>query len=88
MKVLYKLRLAPLMISLMIMATGYYYIAVKAGIPYQDPTAEMTEKYIAYWNTGESLVLLGFIILIISIIYLVVLRNRFRRKKSCKKQKQ
>lgn len=69
-----KLRFIPLLIGIVAFIVGFYYSAIKAGIPYQDPTPEMAEKYTLYMNIGDNLMLLGFIAIVIGIIFFVVLK--------------
>lgn len=36
--------------------TGLYYVIIKAGIPYQDPTLEIQIQYAVNMRIGETLV--------------------------------
>lgn len=41
---------------------GLYFIVIKAGLPYQDPTTEMAIKWMAYNTAGEICMKNGIII--------------------------
>lgn len=41
--------------GLIMFAMGIYYCIIKAGIPYQDPTPEMTLQYAIYMGVGDVL---------------------------------
>ena len=43
----------------LIFTAGVYYAIVKAGIPYQDPTPEMSFNYEVNYRVGEVLFTLG-----------------------------
>ncbi len=55
-------------IGAIFLAIGFYYIIVKAGLPYQDPTEEMLYMYHKNMYIGEHLVIIGFFIELIGII--------------------
>lgn len=74
MRIAIKLRFIPLFIGIVTLIVGFYYSAIKAGVPYQDPTPEMTEKYTHYMNIGDTLMLIGFIAIVIATIFLIVLK--------------
>lgn len=54
--------------SLLLIAIGLYYCIFEAGIPYQDPTPEMQAQYDMYAGTGDSLVVIGMVFLLIGAI--------------------
>ncbi len=43
-----------------ILLIGLYYMIIKAGIPYQDPTTEMQIQYAINMGIGDVLSLTGF----------------------------
>jgi len=47
-------RLSPAMVLAggILVLIGVYFLVCKAGLPYQDPTPEMTIRYSAYWMAG------------------------------------
>ncbi len=55
-----------------VMLIGLYYSVIKAGIPYQDPTPELLAEYNRNMQTGETLCLIGFSIISVSIIICAV----------------
>lgn len=40
--------------GVIVFVVGLYYMMFKAGIPYQDPTPEMTLHWTAAWYAGEA----------------------------------
>lgn len=48
--------------GIIILLIGLYYMVVKAGIPYQDPTVEMQIKYAVNMGIGETLAANGFVL--------------------------
>ena len=73
MNIVYKFRKLPFCVSILVLIIGFYFSWGKAGIPYQDPTPEMTTKYMFYWNMGNKFLLIGFIILIISVAFWIII---------------
>lgn len=57
-----------LLIGIDIFVVGFYYMAIKAGIPYQDPTPEMLREYNRNMMIGEVVSLGGGIIILLDII--------------------
>ena len=43
----------------LVTAAGLWYLFVKAGIPYQDPTPELALRYEIFHETGKALLRLG-----------------------------
>ena len=56
-----------------ILLIGLYYMMIKAGIPYQDPTTEMQIQYEINLGIGNVLSLTGFCMTVIAVIIRVVL---------------
>ena len=81
MNILYKLRFVPLLLSIVVFNVGLYYSMIKAGIPYQDPTPAMTEKYMSDMRLGNALMFIGFILFVVSVTLLIVLKI-IKRKNS------
>lgn len=82
-----KIIICSLIIGFIILAIsiGIYYLIIKAGIPYQDPTPELLQKYNRNMKIGENLILLGISMMSISLILSIVCRII---KKKSKKEKQ
>lgn len=59
--------------GIIILFIGLYYRAVKAGIPYQDPTPELQMQYAVNMNIGNILTKTGFMTAIYSGIIRVIL---------------
>ena len=53
---------AVLLAGMIILVIGLYYLVVKAGIPYQDPTVEMQIQYAINDGIGSVLSKAGFIL--------------------------
>lgn len=66
--------------GLIILFTGLYYVAIKAGIPYQDPPLELQIQYAVNMGIGEILTKTGAILTfgsIIARIFLIkLIKNR------------
>ena len=60
--------------GIIIIIIGFIYDITFAGIPYQDPTPEMVEKYSYHRTIAESIELIGLMVIIFSIII-----NGFRK---------
>ena len=50
-----------LLAGVLMLALGLYYLVVKAGVPYQDPTPEMQLRYAVDQGVGAALLKLGAI---------------------------
>lgn len=48
--------------GLIILVIGLYYLVIKAGIPYQDPTVEMQIQYEIHYGIGSILSKTGLIL--------------------------
>ena len=68
--------------GLLILITGIYYIAIKAGIPYPDPTAELQVQYAVNYGIGSTLSRLGLIIALCGGIVRMIIWRRFRSRQS------
>ena len=55
-------------IGAVILIIGFYFLFIKAGLPYQDPTEEMQKRWLLYKNIGEKLMICGFVSLSSGII--------------------
>ena len=54
--------------GLIVIAIGIYFSLFKAGLPYQDPTIEMTIQWNAWYIAGDSCLKSGGICFIIGLI--------------------
>lgn len=53
---------AVLLAGLIILVIGWYYLIIKSGIPYQDPTVEMQIQYEIDYGIGSVLSKTGLIL--------------------------
>ncbi len=73
MNVLKKIFSSLIISGAVILLIGLYYMMIKAGIPYQDPTTEMQIQYEINMGIGNILSLTGFCMTVIAVIIRVVL---------------
>ena len=73
MNVLKKIFSSLIISGAIILLIGLYYMMIKAGIPYQDPTTEMQIQYEINMGIGNVLSLTGFCMTVIAVIIRVVL---------------
>ena len=66
--------------GILIIIIGFIYDLIFAGIPYQDPTPAMTQKYNFHSSVAEIIELIGLSIMMISIVG-TVLRKFSRQNK-------
>lgn len=66
-----KILILSLIIGCIFLVIGFYYQYIKAGIPYQDPTTELIQKYNRNIKIGEILTLVGFCIESINIFLII-----------------
>ena len=65
--------------GMIILVIGLYYLIIKAGIPYQDPTEELRIQYVINMGIGEMLIGNGFLVFILGLIGTVgIYRARIR----------
>ena len=58
--------------GLIMLIIGLYYLVIKAGIPYQDPTVEMQIQYSINMGIGDTLTLTGIILSVFGLICRIV----------------
>lgn len=68
-----------------VIVIGLYFLMIKAGIPYQDPTQEMIEQYNRDTRIGEVFTLIG--ICIEGICILGFLAGVIRKKSAGRKRR-
>ena len=51
-----------LLSGVMILLLGLYYLVIRAGLPYQDPTPEMQLQYAIHRGVGMALAKLGAVL--------------------------
>ena len=63
-----------------ILLIGLYYLIIKAGIPYQDPTTEMQIQYAVNMGIGNVLSLTGFYMAVSATVIRIILGVTGRKK--------
>ena len=58
--------------GIIILLLSAYYLVIKAGIPYQDPTPELQLRYTVNSHVGDELLTAGLSALIVGIVGRVV----------------
>ncbi|MBQ8541378.1 MAG: hypothetical protein IJ435_07890 [Clostridia bacterium] len=58
--------------GIILFAIGFYLAAIKGGIPYQDPTAQMQIKWQAYHMAGEWNMTAGLVLTICGVLAKIV----------------
>ncbi len=78
-----KIFIVSFIIGCIFLVMGFYYLYIKAGIPYQDPTTEMIQEYNRNMRIGEVSILVGFCIEMINIFGIItyVVLKRLNPKK-------
>lgn len=57
-----------IVIGIILFLAGIYFACIKAGLPYQDPTLEMTKKWLFYYHLGKNFSTFGVIAVMLGII--------------------
>ncbi len=68
--------------GILVLATGLYYMVIKAGIPFQDPTPEMQLQYSINMGIGDALTKVGFCTTMAGSICRIVIGVLSRKKHS------
>ena len=63
-----------------ILLIGLYYLIIKAGIPYQDPTTEMQIQYAINMGIGNVLSLTGVCMTVLATVIRIILGVIGRKK--------
>lgn len=63
-----------------ILLIGLYYLIIKAGIPYQDPTTEMQIQYAVNMGIGNVLSLTGVCMTVLATVIRIILGVIGRKK--------
>ena len=70
-------------VGVIFLLAGFWYAAVEAGLPYQDPTPEMLEQYNRSMTIGAVLLMTGGIVVLAELIYWGMMRlHRFVKRGS------
>ena len=73
MNVLKKIFSSLIIAGAVILLIGLYYLIIKAGIPYQDPTTEMQIQYAINSGIGDVLSLTGLCMTVLAAIIRIIL---------------
>lgn len=69
--IIQKIPLMLVLLGIIILFIGLYYVIIKAGIPYQDPTPELLQKYNNYTHTGHVFIKISMAMELISGLYIL-----------------
>ena len=69
-----------IMIGIMIFVIGFYFMFLKAGLPYPDPTPDMTRKWMFYYNLGKVTIPFGAVLMIIGVVVKIFIKICIRFK--------
>lgn len=64
-----KIHIGIVAIGMITLFIGFWFAAVEAGIPYQDPTEEMLEQYSRNMSIGHLLMIIGGVVELAELIY-------------------
>ena len=67
-----------IIIGIVLFVVGFYAMFIKAGLPYQDPTPEMTRRWMLYYNAGKATMPIGIGLVLTSLILKFL--NRLNKK--------
>lgn len=68
--------------GILVLCAGLYYLVIKAGIPYQDPTPELQLQYSINMGIGDVLTKIGLCATMAGSICRVILGVLSRKKKT------
>lgn len=81
MNVLKRLFTSILLAGVLVLAIGLYYMVIKAGIPFQNPTPEMQLQYSINMGIGDVLTKIGLCTTVAGSICRIVIGILSRKKK-------
>lgn len=58
---------AAFLAGIILLLMGVYFMLIKGGIPYQDPTPEMQISYAAWWRAGKLDAFWGIVLLLVGL---------------------
>jgi len=71
---------ALILAGIVVLYFGLYYRFFKAGIPFQDPPLELQISYYNNYRKGRTLILSGFIMILVGLLTGIITRFIYRRK--------
>lgn len=72
--------LAIMIAGIVVFCIGLFYILIKAGIPYQDPTPEMQIRYSISMSVGKELTGIGSCMTVTGIVSRIILGAIMKNK--------
>lgn len=82
MNVLKRVFTSIILAGILVLCAGLYYLVIKAGIPYQDPTPELQLQYSINMGIGDVLTKIGLCTTMAGSICRVILGVLSRKKKT------
>lgn len=77
---LHKFRLLPMILGVAFCLIGWFFVFIKAGLPYQDPTPEMTSHYNWYSTTGSALMQFGLFLIVAGLLISIIYKIKNQKK--------
>lgn len=81
MNILKRLFTSILLAGILVLGVGLYYMVIKAGIPYQDPTPEIQLQYSINMGIGDVLTKMGLCTTVAGSICRIIVGILSRKKK-------
>ncbi len=81
MNILKRLFTAILLAGILVLGAGLYYMVIKAGIPYQDPTPEIQLQYSINMGIGDVLTKMGLCTTAVGAVCRIIVGILSRKKK-------
>ena len=78
MKIAYKLRFVPIMISAVFAFICFGNLS-SASLPYQDPTADMLQEQSLQISIAENWFIISILLLVISVVYYLIVSKLYKR---------
>ena len=78
MKIAYKLRFVPIMISAVFAFICFGHLS-SASLPYQDPTADMLQEQSLQISIAENWFIISILLLVISVVYYLIVSKLYKR---------
>ena len=70
-----------LLAGILVLAIGLYYMVIKAGIPFQDPTPEMQLQYSINMSIGDVLTKIGVFTMLAGAVCRIIIGILSRKNK-------
>ena len=80
MNVLKRVFTSIILAGILVLCAGLYYLVIKAGIPYQDPTPEMQLQYSINMGIGDVLTKMGIFTILAGAVCRIIIGILSRKK--------